>query len=506
MPFIEMRNITKTFPGVVALNNVDFDCEEGLVHGLIGENGAGKSTLIKILNGEYQPDTGSLFVEGVPVQMASPARAARMGISVIHQEFNLINQLSIAKNIYLGREPTKMLGRVDFTRLYRDSAELLGRVGLANLDPETEVSGLSIERKQLVEIAKAISVDARLIVMDEPTAALNGEEVTRLFELIKGLTKEGRGVIFVSHRMEEVFSISDVITVLRDGEVIETRPKTDLNPGVAVRLMTGRDQVSKRLVSPLPPSQPLLQINGLSAPNCFKGLQLTLHTGEIVGLVGLEGQGQREVLRALFGEITSDEGDVLLGGTKVTLKKPKEAIRHGLAFLPEERKEEGLCLGLSVRDNLALPTLESRQTCGFIRSRAEWQVTEETARRLRIVTPTLKRTVSYLSGGNQQKTVLGKWLAANPRILLFSEPTRGIDVGAKEEVYELIIRIASAGTGVIIVSGDLSEVMRMCHRIAVMYEGRIVKVLDGESARKEQILRAMWGLEEESADLVVEPL
>jgi ABC-type sugar transport system ATPase subunit len=497
MAFVEMRNITKTFPGVVALDNVDFDCEEGAVHGLIGENGAGKSTLIKTLNGEYQPDAGGIFVDGDAVNMINPAKAMKTGISVIHQEFNLINQLSIAKNIFLGREPAELLGRVDSAKLYKDSKELLGRVGLGDLDPRTEVSKLNIERKQLVEVAKALSVDARLIVMDEPTAALNGEEVGRLFTLIRGLIREGRGVIFVSHRMEEVFAISDIITVLRDGKVIDTQKTEELTPEIAVRMMTGKEQINRQLTRRLTEEQPLLEVRGFGASGQFKNLDLTLHAGEILGLVGLEGQGQREVLRALFGDLPEVSGEIVLQGKPLKLRSPKDAIHRGFAFLPEERKEEGLCLALNIKDNIALPTLDRRKKMGFVQKNLERHAAEKAVNDLRIVPPMPNRIVGFLSGGNQQKTVLGKWLTARPRVLLFSEPTRGIDVGAKEEIYNLMLKIAEEGNGIIMVSGDLTEVLRICHRIAVMYEGEIIKIFNGESASKEEVLRAMWGLDKQ---------
>ncbi len=500
MAFIEMRGITKTFPGVVALDNVDFDCEEGRVHGLIGENGAGKSTLIKTLNGEYRPDGGSILLDGKPVEMISPARAMRMGISVIHQEFNLINQLSIAKNIFLGREPAGFLGRVNFGKLYRDSAELLGRVGLENLDPSTEVSELNIERKQLVEVAKALSAEARLIVMDEPTAALNGEEVGRLFTLIRGLIRDGRGVIFVSHRMEEVFAVSDVITVLRDGKVIDTKETKDLTPEIAVRLMTGKEQISRRLTGKSPEAETLLRISGYSVPGVFRNFNLTLRAGEIIGLVGLEGQGQRDVLRALFGENRNAAGEIFLRGKAISAGRPADAIRHGIAFLPEERKEEGLCLTLNVKDNIALPTLDGRKRFGCVKNSAERDAAFAAVRDLRIVPADPSRIVGYLSGGNQQKVVLAKWLTAKPSVLLFSEPTRGIDVGAKEEIYNLMLNIAGEGNAIIMVSGDLTEVLRVCHRIVVMYEGEIVRIFDGDTANKEDILRAMWGLDTDKSN------
>ncbi|MDI3280635.1 MAG: sugar ABC transporter ATP-binding protein [Bacillota bacterium] len=503
-PFLEMKGITKRFPGVVALQEVDFACRLGSVHALVGENGAGKSTLIKVLGGVYQPDAGEIRLDGRAVQINHPDRAARLGISVIHQELNLIPAFTVAQNIFLGHEPRGPLGSVDRRRAEEEARRLLDLVGV-EVDPDDLVSELSLAQKQMVEIARALSRDSKVIVMDEPTAALNGNEVRKLLELIRQLAQQGRGIIFISHRLEEVFEVSQEITVLRDGRVVATRPAAECSMELVVRLMTGKEHATFRIPGRRPPGKAILELRAFSSGRYFQGVNLCVREGEIVGLIGLEGQGQREVLRALSGALPITGGQVLVDGRPCKIAAPRDAIRSGLAFVPEERKSEGLCLVRDVLENIALPTLRERQLGGFVRRREERRVVRRLVEMLRIQPPSLAQRTHNLSGGNQQKVVIAKWLAARPRVLLFSEPTRGVDVGAKEEIYQLMRQVTDQGGGVLMVSGDLGEVMRLCDRVLVMFEGRVVKEFPGDRLERQALMAAQWGMmrprEEGAADV-----
>jgi ribose transport system ATP-binding protein len=493
-----MVQIEKSFPGVYALRGVDFRCRPGTVHGLVGENGAGKSTLIKILGGVIPPDSGKIILKGRQVVVGSPAQAAKLGISTIHQELNLIPALTVAQNILLGHEVVKRFGTIDRTASHGRAKKLLSLVGV-DVDPGTPVGRLSLAQKQLVEIAKALSVEASVIVMDEPTAALNGHEVESLFTLIRRLVSEGQTVIFISHRLEEIFAICDEITVLRDGTVAGGGPVSDLDRDLLVKMMTGKAVSLARLPGKVPVSREvLLEVSGLCAGSWFSNVSFKVHRNEIVGLVGLEGQGQREVLRALFGAMKLDHGTVRVNGREVRLRNPRDAMRSRIAFVPEERKLEGVCLRLNLANNICLPTVDARQSFGFVDSAREQQLVSRLIGELRINPPSPGHLANNLSGGNQQKVVVAKWLAAEPSVLLFSEPTRGIDVGAKEEIYQLMRLITDAGGGVLMVSSDMLEVMRICDRIIVMHDGRVVREFDAETADRETIMAAQWGITAET--------
>ena len=496
--YMRMRGISKSFPGVRALSDVSLACDRGEVHGLIGENGAGKSTLIKILSGLYPPDEGEILLDGERVVIRSPAHAARLGISVIHQEFDLIPQMTVAQNLFLGREPRKRWGIVDFGALRERTLHFLDRVRLAVL-PDRLVAELSVEQKQLLAIAKALSLDARLIVMDEPTAALNGTEVEHLLNLVREIRAHGCGVIFISHHMEEVFEISDTITVLRDGCVVDCRPAREMDEDTAVRLMTGKDRVQKRLSGKPPRDAIVLDVRGLTHRKYFKDVSFSLHEGEILGMVGLEGQGQRHILRALYGDFCADSGEVRMHGDPIPLCRPTDALSRGIVFVPEERKEEGLCLQLDVRQNMALATLNERARLGVVHLSGEHEEVCRFMAAVELSPADPSRVVGSLSGGNQQKVVIAKCLACKPSVLLFSEPTRGIDVGAREGIYLLIREMADEGSGIVIVSGDLSELLLVCDRILVVHAGRVVREFAGEDADREAIMRAMWGLEEKGS-------
>ena len=492
-PFLTMKGISKSFPGVTALDNVDFSCERGEVHGLVGENGAGKSTLIKILSGVIQPDAGEIFIDGAPLRVNNPSRAAQLGISVIHQELNLIGNLSVAQNIFLGREPRRSMGIVDVSEMNKRTREVLDIVGV-DVEPNDKVRYLSLQERQHVEVAKALSMDVRILIMDEPTAALNGEEAERLLALMRDLTGRGCGVIFISHRLEEVFAVSNRITVLRDGKLIAAKDRHELDSDTVVRMMTGREQASSRIEGKGAVGRTVLEVNDLSVRGAFQGVSFVLREGEIVGLVGLAGQGQREILRTLFGDRRPSTGQILLHGRPLNMQSPRDAMEAGIAFVPDERKAEGLCLPLDVRQNMALATLEERQTAGFVNRSDEDNMVMKLVRQLRIQLHSPLQEVNSLSGGNQQKVVIAKWLASKPSVLLFCEPTRGIDVGAKEDIYGLIRDLADQGSSVLMVSGDISEVLRVCDRIIIVHDGRVVEEMPAENVDREAIMRAQWGL------------
>ncbi|MDR1049055.1 MAG: sugar ABC transporter ATP-binding protein [Synergistaceae bacterium] len=506
-PFIETRGVSKFFSGVRVLTDVSLSFRSGEVHGLIGENGAGKSTLIKIFSGIYRPEKGTLLMKGAPVSIRSPSHAAELGVGVIHQEFDLIPQMTAAQNMYLGREPAGRFGIVDFAALHANARRLLDEVRLS-IEPDTPVRALSVEQKQLLAIAKALSREAGLLIMDEPTAALNGTEIDRLLDIVRSLRESGRGVIFISHHMEEVLEISDRVTVLRDGRVIATRPSSEMSESEAVRMMTGKEKIQKRLRGGLkkedfkegfPETPAVLSVKNLSHPKYFHDVSFSLRKGEIVGMVGLEGQGQRQILRALYGDLRAS-GEVRIDGAPAELRSPSDALKRGVVFVPEERKEEGLCLQLDIEQNLTLSTLGERSVAGVLKlGRAARENVLRRMSDVKLSTDDPARIVNSLSGGNQQKVVIAKCLARKPTILLFSEPTRGIDVGAKEDIYLLIRALADGGSGIVVVSGDISELLLVCDRILVIHAGRIAEEFDTEAfeagnADRERIMRAMWGL------------
>lgn len=493
-PFVEVRDVSKFFSGVQVLSNINLSFHKREVHGIIGENGAGKSTLIKVLSGIHQPEEGNIYVNGEHIVIKSPSQAAELGISVIHQEFDLIPQMTVAQNMYLGREPRKRFGAVDFVTLYANTQLYLDKVRL-KVKPTVLVSSLSVEQKQLLAIAKALSQNATLIIMDEPTAALNGAEIDHLLAIVREIRDCGCAIIFISHHMEEVFAISDRITVLRDGHMVDTRIGKDMDENTAIRLMTGKEQVQKRLDGAPIRDDFVLEVRHLEHARFFHDITFSLRAGEIIGMVGLEGQGQRQILRALYGDILADSGEILLRGRPVRLKKPAEALANGIVFVPEERKEEGLCLQLDIEKNLTLSALRNFSRGGVLKTGPGTR--EKVSRYMsdvRLSTNDPARLVSSLSGGNQQKVVLAKCLVREPSVLLFSEPTRGIDVGAKEDIYLLIRKLADAGSCIVIVSGDITELLLVSDRIMVVHAGRVIQEFPAENADREHIMRAMWGL------------
>ena len=490
---LEMKSITKRFPGVVALNKASFYCRRGQVHALVGENGAGKSTLMKILAGAYQPDSGQVIFKGRELNISHPSEAQELGISVIYQEFNLIPYMTVAENIFTGREPRTKLGLVDRGTMRRQALNLLHQLNV-DIEVDAWVRELPVAQQQMVEIAKALSLDAEVIIMDEPTAALAETEVNVLFEIVNRLKEMGRSIVFISHRLKEVFQIADIITVLRDGEVTATKPISETSIREVTNLMVGRElaQHFPERITSLRPDE-VLTVRDLNIDGVLHDINLTLHAGEIVGVAGLEGHGQRELARVIFGAEVKDSGEVLVEGVQKDIRSPHQAIDAGIAFVSDDRKTEGVIMDLSVLHNIALPSLDKRVSLGFVRRKEETQTVEGIVEELRVRTPSLDQLTVFLSGGNQQKVVLAKWLVTHPKIILFGEPTRGIDVGAKEEIYRLIRDFANRGTAILMVSSELGEILGMSDRVLAMHEGRIVAEFSGEEATEAAIMRAAVG-------------
>ncbi len=477
---VEMQRIDKRFPGVHALKGVSFGLQEGEVHALMGENGAGKSTLMKILSGVYQPDSGRILVEGREVTLPSPRAAQDQGIGIIHQELALMKDLTVAQNIFIGREPRLSFGRVDDAKMIRD-AEALFRVLNINIDPRRKVDGLSIARQQMVEIAKALSARSRVLIMDEPTAALTDSEINELFAMIARLKADGVGIVYISHKMDEIRRISDRVTVMRDGEYVGTVGAKETPISQIISMMVGRT-LSDEVVSipDLSGAEVALEVKGLNRGREIRDVSFSLKKGEVLGFAGLMGAGRTEVARAIFGADPRDSGEITVHGRKVEIRSPVDAVRAGIGYLSEDRKHFGLALGMDVADNVALASMH-RFTGGLgqVRDEAMRKTARDFIRSLGIRTPSERQEVRLLSGGNQQKVVIAKWLLRNCDILIFDEPTRGIDIGAKSEIYKLLADLAAEGKAIIVISSELPEILRVSHRIAVMCEGRLTGTLPG---------------------------
>lgn len=491
---LQMRGICKRFSGVEVLSDVSFELQPGEVHCLLGENGAGKSTLMKILSGVYRQDQGEIIVDGTPVDIQSPSHAQRLGIATIYQEFNLVPGMSVAENIFLGREFTR-LGEslIDWAVLHHKAREALDRLGAA-IAPTATVSSLSVGQRQMVEIAKSLSIRGRILIMDEPTAALSHQEAEELFRIIGLLKKQGVGIIYISHRLEELARIGDRATVLRDGRVVATLRSLDGVPtSELIRLMVGREIRPRRAASHVKDEAPILAVDGLTRHGVYRDVTFSVRRGEILGFAGLVGSGRTEVMRGLFGADPVDGGTVTLFGERVEIRSPADAVRLGIGLLTEDRKEQGLVLGLSAARNVTLASLQRFVSWGRVDRSGERSTVQTLFERLDIRPRDPSREVRYFSGGNQQKTVLAKWLLCNNRVLIFDEPTRGIDVGAKAEIYGLIVELASQGIAIIVVSSDLPEILALCDRIVVMREGRIAGELTHDEASEERILALAMG-------------
>lgn len=487
---VEMRGIEKRFPGVHALKAVHFDLKPGEVHALMGENGAGKSTLMKIMSGIYARDGGEMFVDGAPVAPDSPRAAQDLGIGIIHQELSLMNDLTAAQNVLIGREPRRSFGRLDEAALNAATAEIFASLNLT-MDPRTQVSTQTIARQQLIEIAKALSYNPRVLIMDEPTAALNDTEINELFKVIEQLKASGVGIVYISHRMDEIKRIADRVTILRDGAYIETVEAAQTPLTKIIQLMVGRDVTQNAPTIPDSSQNPVaLEVRHLSRGNEVKNVSFDLRKGEILGFAGLMGAGRTEVARIIFGADARDRGEIYVAGQPVDIRSPHAAVEAGIGYLSEDRKHFGLAIDMTVRANIAMANLaQFTSRTGVLNEPAMKETAIKYIDQLGIRTPSDMQDVRLLSGGNQQKVVIAKWLLRDCDVLIFDEPTRGIDVGAKSEIYALLEDLAAQGRAIIVISSELPEVMRLSHRIAVMCEGRLTGILPGGiGTTQEQIM------------------
>lgn len=489
---LEVSGIGKSFPGVRALHNVGFSVGHGEVVAMLGENGAGKSTLMKILAGVQPPDEGAIAMDGEPVSIRSVEEGLTHGIALIHQELNLATNLTIGANIFLGREPLRG-GLIDEKEIANRSLEFLERVGLDE-DPATLVGDLTIGRQQLVEIAKALSTNAKLLIMDEPTSSLSQKETERLFEVVKDLRKDGVSVVYISHRLSEVIELADRVVVLRDGENAGELSREEITHDRMVSMMVGRELSQFYNHKLQEPGKVLLSAEDLRTPvHPAHPVNFELRAGEIVGLAGLVGAGRTELLETLFGITPAVGGKIVTEEKEVTMSNPREAIAAGLALVPEDRKQQGLVIDMAVADNVSLASIGRDQKKGFLNFSAESEISREMTERMRIKTPSDRQIVRFLSGGNQQKVVLGKWLAMNPKVLLLDEPTRGIDIGAKQEIYGLMEELAGRGVAILFVSSEMEEILGMSDRALVMHEGRITGELTREELSEEAVMHLATG-------------
>lgn len=487
-----MKNITKRFPGVLALDDVELDLREGEVHVLLGENGAGKSTLMKILSGAYVKDSGDIFINGSKIEIVSPGHAQQLGIGIIYQEFNLIPYLSVAENIFMGREPVLFPGVINWPKMYRDAQKILDGLNV-KIDAKKEVESLGVAMQQMVEVAKALSLNARILIMDEPTASLSNNEIEALFKTIMHLKKEGVAIIYISHRLEEIFEIGDRVTVLRDGKYIDTKPVNELTRDDMVRMMVNRnldDQIPKVKAKI---GDVVLKVENLSVNDRLKNISFELRKGEVLGIAGLMGAGRTRLAKTLFGAEKIANGKIYIDGNQVNLRSPRDAINAGIGLVTEDRKSEGLVLDLSVKQNISLPNINQFISNGVINFKKENSMVDGYIDKLKVKTPSRNQLAVYLSGGNQQKVVLSKWLCSDARIFIFDEPTRGIDVGAKTEIYQLMNQLTSRGVAIIMISSEMPEILGMSDRILVMRDGRISGELNDTDATQEKIMNYALG-------------
>ncbi len=496
-PALRLEGIVKTFPGVRALDGVQLEVRAGEVHALLGENGAGKSTLMKVLAGMHQPDEGRIMLEGREVRMDNPQHAKEQGVVLIHQELSLAEEMSVAENVYLGELPRKRFGFVDWATLREKTAAILKKLN-CDFSPDTRVADLSIAKKQMVEIARALTHDARVVVFDEPTASLTDAEKVVLFDVIEDLKSHGVGIVYISHRMEEIFRISDRISVLRDGGYRGTVATAETNEDEVTRLMIGRSLSYERNVEHVELGDVVLEVSGLSCGHLFEDVSFEVRRGEVVGFYGLVGAGRTEIAETLFGLRTPSAGSIRLEGEAVAIDSPAEAIEMGISLVPESRKEQGLVLGMNCRDNITLPQIGDLATGPVISNGGELAIYEMYRDRLDIRSPSWRQTVGNLSGGNQQKIVIGKWLAMKPRLLIVDEPTRGIDVGSKKEIHDLIRELAHSGYAVIVISSEMPEVLHVSDRVIAMYHGRIMREFTAAEVTEDSLVQAISGMTPQS--------
>ncbi|WP_420396726.1 sugar ABC transporter ATP-binding protein [Nioella sp.] len=492
-PVLRLEGIVKTFPGVRALDGVSLTLLPGEVHALMGENGAGKSTLMKVLGGIYQPDEGQIIVDEQPVVMSGPLEAKAKGIVFIHQELSLATELSVAENIYLGELPRKRFGLVDWAQLEANTNEILKKLNVG-FNAKTRVGSLSIANQQMVEIARALTVDAKAVIFDEPTASLTDAEKVVLFEVIADLQSQGVGIAYISHRMEEIFKITDRISVLRDGQYQGTVNTAETDEEGVTQMMIGRKLDLSRNESHHELGDVAIEVRGLSCGNLYEDVSFEVRRGEVVGFYGLVGAGRTEIAETLFGLRTPSAGTILMDGEEVTIQSPADAIARGISLVPEDRKGQGLVLGMNCRDNMTLPQVGDLTAGPFVSDGAEVAIFDQYRDKLDIRTPGWRQTVGNLSGGNQQKIVIGKWLSMHPNVLIVDEPTRGIDVGSKSEIHNLIRELAAQGYAVIVVSSEMPEVLHVSDRIVAMYMGRIIRTFTSEEVTEDNLIQAISGI------------
>lgn len=488
VPLLEIRGVIKAFPGVVALDGVQFRLRPGTVHALMGENGAGKSTLMKIIAGVYIPDSGELRLKGEPLVLQSPLDALQRGIAMIHQELNLMPYMTVAENIWIGREPRNRFGLIDHAALRVQTQALFDRL-MIDIDPQVEVRELSIASRQMVEIAKAVSFESDVLIMDEPTSALTDKEVSHLFRIIRQLRAQGKGIVYITHKMNELFEIADEFSVFRDGKYIATHLSSEVTRDDIIRMMVGREITQMFPKEEVPIGEVVLSVRNMGVAGIFGGVSFDLRAGEILGLAGLVGSGRSNVAEALFGVVPATEGEITIRGERVTIDSPAAAMKHGLAFLTEDRKDTGCFLSLDILANMDTAVLSKRFVrWGFVQGRALQAACEAMAQRLRVKTPHLGEIIQNLSGGNQQKALIGRWLLTEPSILILDEPTRGIDVGAKAEIHRLISQLAGQGVAVLMISSEMPEILGMSDRVMVMHEGRLTGIVPRAQADQVTIM------------------
>jgi inositol transport system ATP-binding protein len=485
---LEVDRVRKEFPGVVALDNVKFHLKRGTVHALMGENGAGKSTLMKIIAGIYTPDSGSFKLRGLDIRLKNPLDALENGIAMIHQELNLMGPMTVAENIWIRREPTNRFGFIDHGEMTRRTEDLFTRLNI-DIDPTVEVGTLSVANRQMVEIAKAVSFNSDVLIMDEPTSALTEREVDHLFRIIKTLKADGKGIIYITHKMNELFEIADEVSVFRDGKYIATKLSKELTRDEIIRMMVGRDisQMFPKLTVPI--GDVVLSVKNLSLNGIFKDVSFDVRAGEILGIAGLVGSGRSNIAETIFGVTPASSGTIAIHGKEIRMSSPSVAMENGMAFLTEDRKETGCFLLLDIQENTQMAVLQNKYVkYGFVQQAALTKDSQDMANTLRVRTPDMQEPIINLSGGNQQKVLISRWLLTKPRILILDEPTRGIDVGAKAEIHRLVSELAKDGVAVIMISSEMPEVLGMSDRIMVIHEGRVTGFLDRSEADQVKIM------------------
>ncbi len=492
-PIVELSGITKQFGAVQALRGVDLSLYAGEIHALVGENGAGKSTLVKILAGIHRPDTGAIKIDGKEIELHNPMQARNAGIAVIHQEPTLFPDLNVAENVFMGRHPRDRFGRVDWKSMYSEVARLLASLDV-KLNVYTPVQGLAVADQQLVEIAKALSLQSRVLIMDEPTAALSAHEVQQLFTIAKQLRERGVAILFVSHRLEEIFELAERVTVFRDGMRVATAPIAELTTEEIIRQMVGRSLETLYPKSEVEPGEVALDVSHLTRSGTFEDISFQVRRGEILGFAGLVGAGRTEVARVIFGIDRANAGEIRINGKPVQIHSAKTAMKYGIAYVPEDRHQHGLIMDFSITRNMTLPVLlRQANVLGLMNSRREHEIAKDYSTQLHVRSSGIDQLVKALSGGNQQKVVLAKWLITNPTVLILDEPTRGIDVGSKAEVHRIISELAGKGLAIILISSDLPEVLAMADRVLVMHEGRIAAEFTHAEVDQEKVMFAATG-------------